>query len=240
MFRWQRYVLFLAGVAVLREGPAVSAFTGTSTSRTVTTIGNRKCVTPGRNNVDIGGRSREWVARPRSQIPSHVDAGTELSMISVDGGGSEVLTSAYMPSPSMLLAISGEWRQYVPLVVICLVLVDIVLGSPLANLALSPMRRAAEKAEDQQGRDGDDGGQAGSNFGLGKALNPNLGGGGDVLKNPKERVDTASIAQGTLDKARGTLELMEYLENNKSNEQLYEEARKKMDKQFEELDGKNS
>ena len=60
------------------------------------------------------------------------------------------------------------------------------------------------------------------------------------LKNPKERVDTASIAQGTLDKARGTLELMEYLENNKSNEQLYEEARKKMDKQFEELDGKNS
>ena len=161
-------------------------------------------------------------------------------MISVDGGGSEVLASAYMSSTSTLLAVSQEWRQYVPLVVICLVLVDIVLGSPLANLALSPMRRAAEKAEDQQGRDGDDGGQAGSNFGLGKALNPNLGGGGDVLKNPKERVDTASIAQGTLDKARGTLELMEYLENNKSNEQLYEEARKKMDKQFEELDGKNS
>ena len=157
-------------------------------------------------------------------------------MISVDGGGSEVLTaSAYMPSTSTLLAVSEEWRQYVPLVVICLVLVDIVLGSPLANLALSPMRRAAEKAEDQQGRDGDDG-----NFGLGKALNPNLGGAGDVLKNPKERVDTATIAQDTLDKARGTLELMEYLENNKSNEQLYDEARKKMDKQFEELDGKNS
>ena len=240
MFRWQRYALFLAGVAVLREGPAVSAFTGTIGipsifPTTATTIGNRKCVTPGRrqitsNNVDIGGRSRERVARPRSQIPSHVDAGTGLSMISVDGDGSEVLTSYMSSTTSTLLAASEEWRQYVPLVVISLVLVDIVLGSPLANLALSPMKRAAEEAEEQQGRDGDYGG----NFG--KAL----GGAGDVLKNPKERVDTASIAQGTLDKARGTLELMEYLENNKSNEQLYEEVRKKMDKQFEELDGKNS
>lgn len=239
MIRWQRYVLFLTSVAVLREGPAVSAFTGTSRvprsifPTTATTIGNRKCVTSGRNNVDIGG-SREWVARPRtsSQTPSHVDAGTGLSMISIDGGGSDVLTSS-MSSASTLLAVSEEWRQYVPLVVISLVLVDIVLGSPLANLALSPMRRAAEKAEEQ-----DDSGAG--NFGLGKALNPNLGGASDVLKNPKERVDTASIAQDTLDKARGTLELMEYLENNKSNEQLYEEARKKMDKQFEELDGKTS
>jgi len=163
-------------------------------------------------------------------------------MISVDGDGSEVLTD-YMSSTSTLLAATEEWRQYVPLAVICLVLVDIVLGSPLANLALGPMKRAAENAEEQQGRSGDDGADAAAragNFGLGKALNSSLGAAGNVLKNPKERVDTASIAQSTLDKARGTLELMEYLENNKSNDQLYEEARKKMDQQFEELDSKNS
>ena len=165
----------------------------------------------------------------------------ELSMISVGGDGSDVL--AYLSSTSTIVAATDEWRQYVPLIVISLVLVDIVLGSPLANLALAPMRRAATKAEEEQGSGGGDGGDAAAragNFGLGASLNPNLGSAGDVLKNPKERVDTATIAQDTLDKARGTLELMEYLENNKSNEQLYEEARKKVDKQLEELDGKSA
>ena len=161
-------------------------------------------------------------------------------MMSVDGDGSDVL--AYLSSTSTLVAATDEWRQYVPLIVISLVLVDIVLGSPLANLALAPMRRAAAKAEEEQGGGGGDDSDAAraGNFGLGARLNPNLGSAGDVLKNPKERVDTATIAQDTLDKARGALELMEYLENNKSNEQLYEEARKKMDQQFEELDGKNA
>lgn len=235
-FRWQHCATFLSlALLVIGEGLFVSAFTARSVSPTAT-IGTdkRKCVRGcqaiiGRRNIGIG------------RLPSHAGTSMELSMISVGGDGSDVL--AYLSSTSTIVAATDEWRQYVPLIVISLVLVDIVLGSPLANLALAPMRRAATKAEEEQGSGGGDGGDAAAqagNFGLGARLNPNLGSAGDVLKNPRERVDTATIAQDTLDKARGTLELMEYLENNKSNEQLYEEARKKMDKQLEELDGKKS
>lgn len=92
----------------------------------------------GRRNTSVG------------RLPSHVGtSSTELSMMSVDGDGSDVL--AYLSSTSTLVAATDEWRQYVPLIVISLVLVDIVLGSPLANLALAPMRRAAAKAEEEQG-----------------------------------------------------------------------------------------
>ena len=234
-FRWQHYALFLSLILLnIDEGLFVSAFTGRDVSPTAT-IGTGACV---RGRQAIMGRRNTSVGR----LPSHVGtSSTELAMMSVDGDGSNVL--AYLSSTSTLVAATDEWRQYVPLIVISLVLVDIVLGSPLANLALAPMRRAATKAEEEQGSGGGDGGDAAAqagNFGLGARLNPNLGSAGDVLKNPKERVDTATIAQDTLDKARGTLELMEYLENNKSNEQLYEEARKKMDKQLEDLDSKSA
>ena len=37
---------------------------------------------------------------------------------------------------SLIIAASEGWRDYVPLIVICGVLLDIVLGSPLANIAL--------------------------------------------------------------------------------------------------------
>lgn len=239
----QRYTFILSlVVVVIGEGLFVSAFTARGVSLTATVGNNRKCVR-GRQAI-ITGNANECIAGLRysgiDELPSHADIKSELSMISIDGDGSDVL--AHLSSTSTFVAATDEWRQYVPLVVISLVLVDIVLGSPLANLALSPMRRAAAKAEEQQGGGGGDDGDAAraGNFGLGKALNPDLGSAGDVLKNPKERVDTATIAQDTLDKARGTLELMEYLENNKSNEQLYEEARKKMDRQLEELDSKNA
>jgi len=72
---------------------------------------------------------------------------------------------------------------------------------------------------------------------VGKALNPTLGS-DPPPRNPKERVDTEAIASKTLDKARGMLELREYLEANKSDEQRYEEMRKKLDKQMEDFDSK--
>jgi hypothetical protein len=236
--QWQRCALLLSLVLMVGEGLFVSAFTAGGVSPTGQT-GRRRQIIGNNNNCVAGRRSIG------NRFPSPVDIIPKLSMIPVDGDGPGVLTYMHLSSTTTVVAATDEWRQYVPLIVISLVLVDIVLGSPLANLALSPMRRAAAKAEEQQGgRGGDEGGanaaaRAG-NFGLGKAINSKLGSGGDVLKNPKERVDTATIAQNTLDKARGTLELMDYLENNKSNEQLYEEARKKMDKQFEELDSKNT
>ncbi|KAL7447867.1 hypothetical protein ACHAWC_000167, partial [Mediolabrus comicus] len=98
---------------------------------------------------------------------------------------------------SLVLSESPEsWRQYVPLVVSVGVIIDILLGSPLANLALGPMRRASEKgATGDSTQDGSDNG-GGDNAG-GKV----------VVDKSKERVDSEAIAQAALDKAMGTLEL---------------------------------
>ena len=52
----------------------------------------------------------------------------------------------------------------------------------------------------------------------------------------KERVDSEAIAQAALNKALNTLELKRFLEENKTDEQRYEEVRRKINKQMEELD----
>ena len=53
---------------------------------------------------------------------------------------------------TLVISESAEgWKQYVPLVVSCGVILDILLGSPLANLALAPMRRASEQAQEEGG-----------------------------------------------------------------------------------------
>mmetsp|Transcript_28233 Transcript_28233/g.57321 ORF Transcript_28233/g.57321 Transcript_28233/m.57321 type:complete len:297 (-) Transcript_28233:650-1540(-) len=179
-------------------------------------------------------------------------AGTGSSTDIADTITTVVGNSANANANAILLASAAvssdeteSWRQYVPLAVICLVLLDIVLGSPMANLALAPMRRAAEDGAGSGAGGGEDDGSSGGGglFG-GMGINSMISGGdsdgggdggGTVLRNPKERVDTAAIAQTTLDKARGTVELMEYLEQNKSDEQRYDEIRKKLDRQDEML-----
>lgn len=135
---------------------------------------------------------------------------------------------------SILLSAEGEaeWRQYVPLAVSCAVILDILLGSPLANAALGPMKRASEKGasgNNAQGSDGDGGGSVGG------SLFSNRGSGGRVDRS-KERVDSEAIAQAALFKAINTLELKRFLEENKTDEQQYEEVRKKIDRQMSELD----
>ncbi|KAL7492207.1 hypothetical protein ACHAWT_001920 [Skeletonema menzelii] len=139
----------------------------------------------------------------------------------------------------MLVSSETEsWRQYVPLVVSVAVIIDILLGSPLANLALGPMRRASEKGAtgDSNSQDGSDNGAAGAGGG---SLFSSFGGngGGKVVDKSKERVDSEAIAQAAIDKARNTLELKRFLEENKTDEQRYEEVRKKIERQLEELDG---
>jgi hypothetical protein len=135
---------------------------------------------------------------------------------------------------SILLSAEGEaeWRQYVPLAVSCAVILDILLGSPLANAALGPMKRASEKGasgNNAQGSDGDGGGSVGG------SLFSNRGSGGRVDRS-KERVDSEAIAKAALFKAINTLELKRFLEENKTDEQQYEEVRKKIDRQMSELD----
>ncbi|KAL3781843.1 hypothetical protein ACHAWO_009209 [Cyclotella atomus] len=129
---------------------------------------------------------------------------------------------------SILLASEGEsWRQYVPLVVSVGVIIDILLGSPVANLALGPMKRASQKGSGKNS-DVDNGGNSlFSGFG-----NSNDGG----ASKSKERVDSEAIAQAAIDKARNTLELKRFLEENKTNEQRYEDMRRKIDKQLDEFD----
>lgn len=139
----------------------------------------------------------------------------------------------------MLVSSETEsWRQYVPLVVSVAVIIDILLGSPLANLALGPMRRASEKGAtgDNNSQDGSDNGAAGAGGG---SLFSSFGGngGGKVVDKSKERVDSEAIAQAAIDKARNTLELKRFLEENKTDEQRYEEVRKKIERQMKELDG---
>jgi GrpB-like predicted nucleotidyltransferase (UPF0157 family) len=115
------------------------------------------------------------------------------------------------------------------LVVSVAVIIDILLGNPLANMALAPMKRASEK-----GATGDSDDNT-TSVGGGRSLFSAMGGGSAVDKS-KERVDTEAIAQAALDKARNTLELRNFLEENKTNEQRYEEMRKKIDRQMDEFE----
>ena len=124
---------------------------------------------------------------------------------------------------------------------ISVVLIDIVLGSPLANIALGPMRRAAEKgATGDSPQDGavDSGSEGGGGTSLFSALAGTAESSDAAVDGSrgKERVDSQAIAQAALDKAMGTLELKRFLEENKSDEDRYDDVRKKIDKQMAELD----
>ena len=149
-------------------------------------------------------------------------------------------TSTATAVTSILLSEDVEsWRQYVPLVVSVAVIIDILLGSPLANMALAPMKRASEKGVtgDSDG-DGSSSGGGGGGGSLFSAFGGSSDGGGEdkVASRSKERVDSEAIAQAALDKAMGTLELKRFLEENKTDEQRYEDVRKKIDQQLMELD----
>eukprot|EP00804_Cyclotella_cryptica_P020642 CCRYP_003463-RA/>CCRYP_003463-RA protein AED:0.31 eAED:0.30 QI:0/0/0/1/0/0/2/0/151 len=125
-------------------------------------------------------------------------------------------------SSFLLTSDTESWRQYVPLVVSVAVIIDILLGSPLANLALGPMRRASEK-----GSMGDSSSNSGSS---------NFPSGNSLFSMGDAKGSGTTIAKAAIDKARNTLELKQFLEENKTNEQKYDEIRRKIDKQMDELD----
>ena len=128
----------------------------------------------------------------------------------------------------------AEWRQYVPLVVTGAVIIDILLGSPVANMALAPIKRATEE------------GASGGNNSINSERNANkslFSGDGNSSssssrrgRTTKERVDSGAIAKAALFKATNTLELRRFLDENKTDEQKYEEVRKQIDRQMSELD----
>ena len=93
------------------------------------------------------------------------------------------------------------------------------------------MKRASEQGATGDATPTDDGGGGGARGGsLFSAFS-----GGEGGRN-KERVDSSAIAQAALDKARNTMELKRFLEENKTDEQRYEEGGKKIDRQMSQLD----
>lgn len=62
------------------------------------------------------------------------------------------------------------------------------------------------------------------------------GGGSKFSRNPKERLDTNAVANEALQRARYSMELRRFLDENKTDEQKYAEMRKKIDQQAEDLE----
>mmetsp|Transcript_8213 Transcript_8213/g.11735 ORF Transcript_8213/g.11735 Transcript_8213/m.11735 type:complete len:190 (-) Transcript_8213:239-808(-) len=125
------------------------------------------------------------------------------------GHSQRTVLASNIATDSSLLIATESWRQYVPLVVSLGVIVDILLGSPLANTVMAPLR----PPEDGEGEIGS-----------------------KATTNPKERIDSAKVAQAALDRARNSMELRNYLEANKSDEQKYDDIRKQIDKLEQDLD----
>lgn len=104
-----------------------------------------------------------------------------------------VVTSTLAESSSSLYLADATWRQYVSLALVVAVLVDILLGSPLANMMLKPMKDALPAEE---GKDND----------RAKAEN-----------RSKERIDSEQVAQAAIDRAQNALELRRFLDERKTD-----------------------
>lgn len=115
--------------------------------------------------------------------------------------------SAVVDSSSILLS-AESWRQYVPLIVSVGVIIDILLGSPLANSILKPMRPEEE---------------------------PNQGGKEEKPRS-KARIDAELVAQQALDKANNALELRKFLDERKTDYDRMEEMKRKLDASMQDLD----
>mmetsp|Transcript_4437 Transcript_4437/g.6578 ORF Transcript_4437/g.6578 Transcript_4437/m.6578 type:complete len:210 (-) Transcript_4437:1781-2410(-) len=111
-------------------------------------------------------------------------------------------------------SIPENWRQYVSLGVILVVILDIVLGSPLLNFATAPMKRGM--IEDVASDD----------------LNKKH----IVINKSRERVDTETIAKEALDKANGAIELRDYLNRNKTEKDRMEELNREIDRKLSSYD----
>mmetsp|Transcript_21190 Transcript_21190/g.50320 ORF Transcript_21190/g.50320 Transcript_21190/m.50320 type:complete len:252 (-) Transcript_21190:256-1011(-) len=125
----------------------------------------------------------------------------------------DAASSLSFSASSLIVSSSESWRQYVPLVVSVGVIVDILLGNPLANVVLKPMRPQAEQDEESEA---------------------------DAKTNnkpkSKSRIDAEAVAQQALDKASNTLELRRFLDERKTDYDRMEEMKRKLDASMQDLD----
>ena len=100
------------------------------------------------------------------------------------------------------------------------VIVDIVLGSPVANAALGVVRQQAEDASGETKM------QSFSQDGMMK----------DQGAVSKERIDSKRVAEDAIHRARNSLELRNFLDSNKSDRDRMDDIKRKMDDQVAQLE----
>lgn len=131
---------------------------------------------------------------------------------------------AVMEESTSLLVATESWRQYVFPIVTAGVLIDIVLGSPVANSVLKPLRGDAVDGSDQ----GKNQGSSSSMFGNNKSKF-------DQTKL-KERIDSDQVAKAAVARAQNALELRRYLDNRKTDQDRMNEIKKQLDAGMQDFD----
>jgi hypothetical protein len=138
---------------------------------------------------------------------------------------------------------SSSWRQYVPVVVIGLVLIDILLGSPIAN---SVLNKARSEASEDGGRRLDDNSMVRDDFPADTGASLLWGSRGknqskkrQTSYSSKPRIDVDAYAKAALERAEGVTQLRDYLESRKTDYDRMEDMKREMDRKMEELDRKN-
>lgn len=160
----------------------------------------------------------------------HVSPQTSLSL---HGGIDSDLSQALMsPSSSIMLCQEDSWRQYVPVVVIGLVLIDVLLGSPFAKSLLN-------KARPENMSDEVDGNNRPSALGSSRESTPNPARGRASSYSRKPRIDVDGYAKAALERAEGVAQLREYLDAQKTDWDRMEDMKRQMDQKMQELDRKN-
>jgi hypothetical protein len=131
--------------------------------------------------------------------------------------------SMMIDSSSVLLSAEETWRQYVPLIVSVGIIGDILLGNPLANLILAPMKRQTGIDDDEKNDNDDDGGDSSD------ASKKRKG-------SSKARIDAEKVAREAIFKAQNTLELRKFLDDRKTDYDRMEDLKKELDSSMQDLD----
>lgn len=120
---------------------------------------------------------------------------------------------------TLVVADDSSWRQYVSLALIAGVLVDILLGSPLANALLKPLKGGDESQNDSTDTTDNRKKRA-----------------ADSIEKSKERIDSERVAKAAIERAQNALELRRFLDEQKTDWDRMEEMKRKLDSEMQVLD----
>jgi hypothetical protein len=182
-----------------RYGPMIAQFRTTTTSmRDWTALLEQSSVPKAR-------RSSSWnpcrmTHYTRLSLGSDRGTFTALSLTPLDIDAESVVEVATEASSS--------WRQYVPLVVSGVVIIDILLGSPLANAVLSRVRPPSSDTDTKDT--------------VSRNSNSNE-------NRSAERIDSNKVAQEALQRAQYTLELRQFLQDRQSDADVYRDKQRQLE-----------